>query len=272
MSRKQGAAYTLGFSALVCLVCSVFVSFSNVSLKERQELNRQVDKQKNVLVAAGLATSDEKLSSEEIVARFQSIVPVAVALRDPNQPKGEERKPGSGAVLSDVDATAVDMVAAMQDENASLREPANKAGILRVPYVGVVYQVMEGDRVARLVLPISGKGLWSTMYGFMAIAADTTTIKGVSFYDHGETAGLGGEIENPSWTARWHDRRLFDDAWQPIFAVRKGATGSVAEDPHGVDGLSGATLTSNGVTESVRFWVGEYGYGPYLKAFREGGR
>jgi Na+-transporting NADH:ubiquinone oxidoreductase subunit C len=106
----------------------------------------------------------------------------------------------------------------------------------------------------------------------MAIDVDTTTIKGVSFYQHGETPGLGGEIENPSWTALWSERRLFDESWTPVFSVKKGSAGSPAEEPHAVDGLSGATLTCKGVTALVQFWVGSNGYGPYLKAFREGGR
>mgnify|MGYP000871004147 CR=1 FL=1 len=259
MSHNHGTAYTIWFSGAVCLVCSIFVCLSAVMLKDRQEVNRQLDKQKNVLLAAGLARGDEELSNADVQQRFASIRPVVVELK-------------IGRELPDVDASTFDMRGAQADEATSSRAPDNPAKVLRVPHNGIVYQVMEGGRTVKLVLPVSGKGLWSTLHGFLAIDADTTTVKGVSFYEHSETPGLGGEVENPNWTAGWVGRRLFDDNWLPVFQVKKGTAGSAAEDPHHVDGLSGATLTCKGVTALVNFWIGENGYGPYLKNFREGGK
>jgi Na+-transporting NADH:ubiquinone oxidoreductase subunit C len=134
-----------------------------------------------------------------------------------------------------------------------------------------VYQVTEGGRLDMIVLPVEGKGLWSTLYGFLALGADTNTVRGIAFYQHGETPGLGGEIENPAWTFLWKGRKVYDSRWEPAIEVIKGKAGSPKDAPLQVDGISGATLTGKGVTCLVRRWVGPEGYGPYLAGIREGG-
>ena len=117
-----------------------------------------------------------------------------------------------------------------------------------------------------VVLPVEGKGLWSTLYGFVALKPDIKTIAGITFYEHGEKPGLGGEVDNPSWKAKWPGKRAFDDNWTPKIMVVKGQ----AKDEYGVDGLSGATITSRGVGNLLQFWLGADGFGTYLKNFREG--
>jgi Na+-transporting NADH:ubiquinone oxidoreductase subunit C len=119
-----------------------------------------------------------------------------------------------------------------------------------------------------LVLPIQGLGLWSTLYGFLAIDADGNTIRGITYYQHAETPGLGGEVDNPRWKSLWPGRKIYDDG-EPAIQVIKGAAGPPAQDPYRVDGLSGATLTSNGVTFMLEFWLGPNGFGPYLDRLRE---
>ena len=110
--------------------------------------------------------------------------------------------------------------------------------------------------------------LWSTLYGFLALDARTFEIQGITFYQHGETPGLGGEIDNPKWKALWPGKRAFDENMNPVIEVVKGQASADNE----VDGLSGATMTSRGVTNLLRFWLGENGYGPYLKWFRTAGK
>jgi Na+-transporting NADH:ubiquinone oxidoreductase subunit C len=119
-------------------------------------------------------------------------------------------------------------------------------------------------------LPVEGYALWSTLYGFLALDVDTKTVRGLTYYQHGETPGLGGEVDNPAWKALWPGRIAYDEQWLPTIRVIKGKAGSASEDPHQVDGLSGATLTSRGVTNMLQFWLGENGFGPYLAKFREG--
>ena len=103
---------------------------------------------------------------------------------------------------------------------------------------------------------------------YLALEPDARTIRGITFYEHGETPGLGGEVDNPRWKALWPGRLAFDDRGNPKISVKKGLAGPVDEDPYQVDGLSGATITSRGVTNLVRFWLGDDGFGPCLDKYR----
>jgi Na+-transporting NADH:ubiquinone oxidoreductase subunit C len=223
MPAERSTAYTIGFAAAVCIVCSVLVAVSAVSLAERQADNRTLDRQRNVLLAAGLLAAEQELTAEQIRARFAELIgPREVEL------------PGDAGTRT-------------------------------------IYEVTADGRRTMVVLPVEGPGLWSTLYGFLAVDADGTTVRGIAFYDHGETPGLGGEVDNPRWRNRWHGRRLFDDAGGLRLEVIKGVAGDPADDPHRVDGLSGATMTARGVSALVRRWVGADGFGPYLEQFRRAG-
>jgi Na+-transporting NADH:ubiquinone oxidoreductase subunit C len=248
----------VGFAAAVCVVCALAVSVSAVSLRDMQHANKRLDLQKNVLAVSGLVESTDGLTSDEVAQLFsESIVPRVVDLE-------------TGSYVEDVDASTFDQQKAAKDPETSEVAPPNPSKITRVPNRGLVYEVMEGDRVERIILPIEGMGLWSTLYGFIAISGDdSTTVEGITYYEQGETAGLGGEVDNPRWKALWPGRRVFDDRWRPVLTVKKGEAGPPEADPYQVDGLSGATLTSNGVTNMLRFWMGENGFGPYLANYRE---
>ena len=179
----QGSVgYNLIFAAIVCVVCAVFVSGSAVSLRDRQDANRILDRQQNVLVASGLATDDEFLSPEEVARRFAPIRQVVVDLR-------------TGAEVPDIDPSNFDQRASTADTSTSRDAPDNLAGLRRLPDHVLVYELREADDSLDLVvLPVSGLGLWSTLYGFIAIDADLETIRGLTFYEHKETPGLGGEV------------------------------------------------------------------------------
>ena len=112
--------------------------------------------------------------------------------------------------------------------------------------------------------------MWGTIYGFLSLAPDASTVRGLTYYEHRETPGLGGEIGNPDWLALWRGRKGYDDQWNPSIQVIKGQAGPPDTDPLRVDGLSGATITSNAVTRLIRFWLGSEGYGKFLQRYREG--
>jgi Na+-transporting NADH:ubiquinone oxidoreductase subunit C len=248
--------YIVGFAAAVCLACSVVVSVSAVGLRDRQSANKILDRQKKVLTVAGLIEEGESVDPARVEELFgQNIETRVVEL-------------ATGSYDPDVDALAYDQQKALKDPDLSRAAPANDAGIQRLPIDALVYLVRSGDQISKVILPIEGKGLWSTLYGFLALAPDTTTIEGIIFYEHGETPGLGGEVDNPSWKALWVGREAFDDQWEPAIEVVKGTAGPVEDDPYRVDGLSGATITARGVSQLVRFWLGDEGYGPYLERFR----
>jgi Na+-transporting NADH:ubiquinone oxidoreductase subunit C len=253
---ERSNSYIILFAAAVCLVCSVFVAFFAVTLKERQEANAVLDRQTKVLIVAGLVEEKAKVLPQEVQSLFDEwVVPRVVELE-------------TGSYDDSIDASTYDQKRALKDPEMSKEAPENKAGLRRVPLRAQVYQVVKDGQIEKIILPIEGKGLWSTLYGFLALAPDTTSITGITFYEHGETPGLGGEIDNPSWKATWTGRKAFDDEWNPAIEVIKGLAKPAAEDPYRVDGLSGATLTARGVSELVRYWVGQDGFGPYLERFR----
>jgi len=248
--------YIVLFAAAVCGVCSIFVASSAVLLKERQELNKALDVQKKVLGVAGLMDTGERLAREEVQRRYQKHVrPVLVELM-------------TGNAIEGVDPASFDQRTAASDPETSRAAPSNLAKVLRIPNNAVVYQVFDDDQLRSIILPVEGKGLWSTLYGFLALEPDARTIEGITFYEHGETPGLGGEVDNPRWKARWRGRKAFDDDWNAAITVKKGAAGTPKEDPYRVDGLSGATITSRGVSHLLAFWLGDDGFGPYLGRYR----
>ena len=254
--RQYSNAYVVGFATAVCLVCSIVVSTAAVALRDRQDRNKVLDRQTQVLVVAGLLEEGQKTSPENVEHLFGENIRIRVVNLE------------TGEYDDSVDAATYDQRKATKDPAASHAAPANSAGIARVPTYALVYQRVEDEELQSLILPIEGKGLWSTLYGYLALATDTTTIEGITFYEHGETPGLGGEIDNPNWKSVWIGRQAFDENWQPAVEVIKGLAGPVAEDPYRIDGLSGATLTARGVSDLVRFWLGEDGFEPYLANFR----
>jgi Na+-transporting NADH:ubiquinone oxidoreductase subunit C len=253
---RDSLVYTLGFAAAVCLVCAIVVASAAVALRPLQARNQRVDRLTKVLQVAGLMELDERLSPDEVVERFERhIVPRVIVLE-------------SGEYDDTVDASTYDQRAAAKDPAQSRAAAANDARVLRVPNYGLVYHVVDGDAVKALILPIQGYGLWSTMYGYIALEQDAETIAGITFYEHGETPGLGGEIENPRWQALWRGRRAFDERGEVKLRVIKGSAGPAQSDPYRVDGLSGATITSRGVSATLAYWLGPDAFGPYLHVYR----
>ena len=252
----DSARYILGFAALVCLVCALLVSGSAVSLRSLQERNAEQERQRNVLFAAGLADPDEELSETAMAERFRAVRAVVVDLE-------------TGAELPDADASGVDPLVEAGNQDTSRPAPENPARVRRVERRSVVYLVESDARLDAVVLPVRGQGLWSVLHGFLALEADLNTVRGLTFYEHKETPGLGGEVDNPAWKALWPGRRVFSGApGGPVIEVARGAAGPPGEDPHRVDGLSGATITSRGVTNLLRFWLDDAGFGPFLERLR----
>ncbi|MDP6979810.1 MAG: Na(+)-translocating NADH-quinone reductase subunit C [Myxococcota bacterium] len=255
--QQHSTGYIVGFMAAVCLVCSVFVAGSAVSLKPLQEANVVLDRQKKVLIVSGLMEEGASLSAAEVGELFDArVVARAVELE-------------TGDYSEEVDPNTYDQIKAAKDPELGRNAAANPAKVRRLPKVGVVYQVQsESGQLDSVIVPIEGMGLWGTLYGYLALAPDTRTIKGITFYQHKETPGLGGEVDNARWKALWKGRLAYDDSWNPKIDVIKGQAGSVEKNPYAVDGLSGATITSRGVSALVKYWLGGDGFGPYLAKVR----
>ncbi len=253
---QHSVGYTIGFAAAICLVCSLLVATAAVTLGPRQEANKLLDLRKKVLSVATLMEPGRDYSADEINELFESnLKPRVVDLQ-------------TGQYVDDIDPTTYDARKARRDPALSRAAPQNKAKVRRIAKRGVIYLVQPGDEIEGVIIPVEGMGLWSTLYGYLALAPDTREIRGLTFYEHGETPGLGGEVDNPRWRALWPGRLAFDDDWKPAISVLRGRAGSVEDDPYHVDGISGATITSKGVGNLLQFWLGENGYGPYLAAYR----
>lgn len=252
--------YTIVFATVVCVVCALLVSVAAVMLQPRQKANARLYMEKNVLIAAGLVKPGEDVSRQQVERFFQTDVRARLVDFATGELLPEDR----------TNARDYDQRAARNDPGASRAAPPNNAGIGRMPTSGVVYLVGRDGKVEQVVIPLEGLGMWGTMYGFMALDRDASTIRGLTYYEHKETPGLGGEIGNPAWLALWQGRKAYDEQGLPRITVIKGAAGPPEKDPLKVDGMSGATITSNAITRLTQFWLGDEGYGKFLRRFREG--
>lgn len=253
MSAHDSIGRIVRVALTLCVVCSVVVSTAAVLLKPAQEANKDLDRKRNILAAGGML--EEGSTVDEL---FQRIEPRWVDLR-------------SGEFTTDVPA-GYEQRAAGKDSALSTDVEDDPAKIGRRAHFAEVYLV-EGSNgsLDKIILPVHGYGLWSTLYGFIALESDANTIAGLGFYEHGETPGLGGEVDNPRWKSQWPGKKVYRDGDAEI-ALKKGTVDRGSPDaPWQVDGLSGATLTSRGVTNLLQFWLGENGFGPFLDNLKTGG-
>ena len=259
MPQRDSLGYAVGVATVLCVVCSLAVSAAAVSLKSMIEENKRLDQQKNILDATGLSTGEygkpaSELSREQIDELYGWISEKLVTIE-------------TGEYNDEEDITKYDAREAVQKPEYEhvIESPEYDPGVAKRATIEKVYFVKKPgeDRIRQVVLPVHGQGLWSTLYGYLAIKSDLKTVQGLAFYEHAETPGLGGEVDNPSWKAQWSGVKLYDDSGDPAAEVFKGT--APLDNPYAVDGLSGATITSRGVTNLIRYWVSEDGYGPFLK-------
>ena len=260
---------TIAIAVSLCLVCAVLVSFAAVALKPLQVDNKAADMKKNILDVAGLLEEGADINaafSDKIEAKLVDLE--------------------TGDYVEGINADEYDQRKAAKDPAQSILIPKDKdiAHIRVKAKYAKVFLVKEGGEVKSIILPINGYGLWSTLYGFLSLEADGQTVQSINFYDQQETPGLGGEVVNPNWRALWKGKKVYAESDQP--SLEKGLIGeadigepalslikgSVDNTKPGsqyqVDGLAGATLTSTGVTNLVRYWTSNEGFAPYLKKVR----
>jgi len=232
------------------LVCSLLVSTAAVILKPKQQENKRLEQRKNILTVAGLMEDNADIDS-----LFRQVETKVLDLT-------------SGDYLSDEHTAQIQKRLAERDPKLLIKIPADQdiAQIKRRSNYTPIYLIKRNDAIDTLVLPVRGYGLWSTLYGFLALKNDGKTIQGLSFYQHAETPGLGGEIDNPKWRRQWQGKLAFDEQDQLRIEVVRGKVNADSHQAvHQIDGLSGATLTSRGVNNLVKYWLSDQGYGTYLK-------
>lgn len=264
---------TLAVAFALCLAGAVLVSGSAVALKPLQEINKSRDEKVNILEVAGLLDKDTNV--DEVFKSFEAkIIDLA-----------------TGEYVDSIDVKTYDQWKASKDPAMSVAIPSEKdtANIKRKPNYAKVYLVKESGKIKSMILPVSGYGLWSTMFGFIALEADAQTVVGLNLYDQAETPGLGGEVVNPKWKAIWKGKKVYNFTGKELHEstlTEKGQAIEIGEVALGlvkggvepgkpgsefqVDALAGATLTSRGVSNLVQYWMGKEGYGVYLAKVRTG--
>jgi Na+-transporting NADH:ubiquinone oxidoreductase subunit C len=233
----RGNAYTIIFALIICIVASSALTLVSKGLEPKKNFNIEIDRKKNVLKAFGVDIKGKK--SNDIMNFYNSSIEEYVVDKGGNKIEG--KKPSEIDPVKDVDLKAV--------------------------YKG------SSDEVTGFAVPVVGPGLWGTMYGYLALENDLNTIKGISFYRHQETPGLGGEIEAEWFTKNFAGKKICDDAGSlKSIRVIKGSVKDVVSDPleqrHCVDGISGATMTSDGVTETIKSSLENFE--PHFQKIRKG--
>lgn len=248
---------TFKVAILLCLVCSVIVSTLAVGLGPTQERKREEFRQQSVLSAAGVWKDGS--DPAKLFAAKAEVINLNLTTGEPVEKEDKDPR--------------FNLTKALQDKSLhqDLERSIDVAGLKKLENFTTIYQVKastdDGNRDI-LVMPVRGKGLWSTLWGFVALdvtdiqdGPEAVTIAGLTYYQHGETPGLGGEVDNPKWKSMWPGKKVFDADWNVLVEVSK-----TASSDYQVDALSGATLTSNGVTNMLEFWLGQNGFGPYLQS------
>ncbi len=253
---RESVSKTFIVAIVLAAICSLLVSGAAIGLRPMQEANKVRDRKKNILIVAGLYEANT--SVEEA---YKQIEPRIVDLATGDYVSEDQQ----------MDPETYDQRATAKDPQMSNKIPPEKdlAGIGRREKYSLVYLVKKDDQLDQVIVPIDGKGLWSTLYGFLALDGDLNTVRGITFYEHAETPGLGGEIDNPDWKAKWTGKKLYDKDGSLQLHVVKGVADK--NNPHQVDGLSGATLTANGVTNLVKFWLGDDGFKKLLERLQAKG-
>jgi Na+-transporting NADH:ubiquinone oxidoreductase subunit C len=255
VSSNDSIKKTLIVAFSLCIVCSVIVSTAAVMLKPAQQANQSLDRKRNILAAAGML--DENISIDE---QFAKMTPRVVDLR-------------TGKFSDAVDAEGYNERKAAKDpaQSDALSSSEDIAKVFRREHYAVVYVANDTQGgVDKIILPIRGYGLWGTLYGFIALEGDASTVAGIGFYEHKETPGLGGEVDNPRWKGLWPGKQVYKDGELEIAVVKGTVDPSAPGADYQVDGMAGATLTTRGVSNLVQFWLGDNGFAPFLNNLKSG--
>lgn len=256
MSNNDSIKKTIIVTLLLCIVCSVIVSAAAVLLRPAQVANKSLDFKRNILSSVGLLEAGKDVDTifnERVVTRVVDLK--------------------TGKFTDAVDPVSYDQRRASKDPSLSTNLSAEEdlAKISRREDYSVVYLIQdENDQLERVVLPVKGYGLWSTLYGFLALEADANTVAGLVFYEHAETPGLGGEVDNPIWKSKWVGKEVYRGEDVAISVIKGSVDPSSSNAKYQVDGLSGATLTGRGVHNMLQFWLGDNGYKQFLTNLQNG--
>ncbi len=256
MANQQTAKYTITVTLIMCIVASILVAGSAVLLRPHQAANKALDFKRNVLSIAGILKADQPIEEQFKQVEVKIVDLEAGRFTD---------------AIADVEKFDQNASAKKPETSDKLSSEEDIAKIIRREKYAKVFLVNDANGLAKVILPVRGYGLWSTMSGFVALDKDLNTILGFGFYSHAETPGLGGEVDNPKWKEIWVGKKIYSASGDVKIDVIKGhVDAATVEAEYKVDGLSGATLTSNGVRNLMKFWMGDSGYKSFLSNLKNG--
>lgn len=256
MANQQTAKYTITVTLIMCLVASVLVAGSAVLLRPAQVANKALDFKRNVLSIAGILNKDQSVEEQ-----FKQ---VEIKIVDLSTGRFTD-------AIADIEKFDQNASAKKPDLSDKLSAEEDIAKIISREKYAKVFLVNDANGLSKVILPVRGYGLWSTMSGFVALDKDLNTVLGFGFYSHAETPGLGGEVDNPKWKQIWIGKKIYSETGEVKIDVIKGhVDDTTADAEYKVDGLSGATLTSNGVRNLIKFWMGDKGYKSFLANLKNG--
>ena len=250
---NESISKTIGVAFCVCLICSLVVSFSAVSLRDLQNENKLNDKRIKILQAADIYNPDEEIKDQFLKLETKFVNFETGKLMD---------------TYMDFSLEEYDPILATRDNNLSSKVPTSEdiAVIKNRENIGKIFILRNDDySINKLILPIRGYGLWGTLYGYISIENDFNTIAGIEFYDHKETPGLGAEVDNPKWKNLWPGKEIYQNGEVSLTVIKGKVDNTDKEAQYEIDGLSGATITSRGVTNMIAYWFGESGYSKLFK-------
>ena len=244
---QHSKPYSIGFILIITALFGLLLALAASALRERQQFNEEVNVKRNILMAVGVLDRDREMELDEIDAMYQeSVQSFAV---DPE-----------GTIVEGVSGESLDLEVVLQDPDTSQH---------RYP----VFVATDAGGSTVYAIPVFGKGLWSTLYGYLALEADLETVRGMTFYAHGETPGLGAEIEQAWFQDNFVGKKIYDAGALRTIQVVKGTVENRIQDPgerdYFVDGISGATITGRGVSNLLETKVALYE--PFFRRIRAGG-
>jgi len=265
---KDSPVNVIILALVLCVVCSLVVSTAAVGLRSLQDANVLLDKRANILSVAGF----EDVASADINDIFGKRFTVELIDMDTGMPAAKEAMEAmkaAGKEYADEEETIAkyDQIWASKSKKPSVSDQLEKADDktlikYREKFSHVyVLKSEDGSSVEKYVFPVRGYGLWSMMKGYLAVEPDLQKIAGLTFYEHGETPGLGGEIKSERFKSQWPGKQIYGEDGTVCVQVLKSAP----KDPYCIDALSGATITSTGVSYMMQYWMGPNGFGPYIE-------
>ena len=252
--EQDSAPRALGVVLAIAFICALLVSAVSVGLRPYQQANIEAERlAKLELVLNALADIGREQTIDNLEARIVEL--------------------SSGRYDDTQDVAIFNAESAMGKPGGSVIIPGEVdiAGIKRRALYAQVYLVRgSSGAVDLIILPVYGRGYQSTLRAWLVLDGDTRTVQALKFYQHGETPGVGARIEEPRWEALWRGVPVYDESGVLRIGVKlNSGGGSDGYSGYRVDGISGATRTTEGVDRLLRFWLGDFGFAPYLQRLRE---